>query len=900
MNKMTTEKKPTSLGERIRARKIRTKLLVIPLISILMGILIIGMTSSYLLRASLTQEMKGNGIASSARLSHQIAVNQQAVETMNTLLEEDEGLQDDLAVQVQDIVQSFGYQAIVDSLMADPDIVYTTFIDTNLIGLADGNPENIGRSYADYTGAEEALVGGEIFAAVHYYEAWDIDVYEIIYPIMVDGQVLGAINIGYSMAPVQAAIAKNILLVAGIGLIIFALLGLILYQFSNSITRPIADLKDLIGEIRLGHLDKRANSDLKDEIGQMANEMDDFADDLQNVMVATMNRISRGDVSMDIRIMDEEDQIAPSMRKMIEMIRGVIAETETLTQATVAGDLQKRADVQDFEGGYRQILQGINNTLDAMADPFRITSESIDQIGRGIIPAKIANTLQGDFYHLIENLNACIDGLSALKRGNHVLALMSQNDLSQKIEADYLGIYGEIGQGINLVHHQLSRIVIIANNIKEGDLSDIKDLKAIGKRSDEDRLVPSLIGMIENITALVDETGKMTLRAVAGDLDYRGQAAKFAGDYQRLISGFNQTLDAITGPIQEASEVLGELAQGHLNVAMVGDYAGDHAKIKNDINKTTAFLKNYVDEIKETLEELGRGNLTQEITSHYLGDFSAIKTALNDISQNLATTMSDINMAAAQVEVGSRQISDGGQAMAQGATEQASSIEELTASIEEVARATNQNAKRANGANELAIGVRENAEIGNDQMGKMTHAMAEINDSSHNISKIIKVIDDIAFQTNILALNAAIEAARAGQHGKGFAVVAEEVRALAARSAEAANQTTDLIEGSIEKVSIGNNLASLTAVSLKEILGEVDQVSQVIEAITQDSNDQASEIAQINIGLGQVAKVVQNNSATAEQSAAASEELSGQAEMLKTMVNAFKFADDFSGEKYDC
>ncbi|MBI4857290.1 MAG: MCP four helix bundle domain-containing protein [Acetobacterium woodii] len=674
---------------------------------------------------------------------------------------------------------------------------------------------------------------------------------------------------------------------------VFMVVGVLLalslgFFLSMVISRLLKKAEYMIKEIRQGHLGERLNMNSRDEIGQMSIAMDGLADDLQNVVIATMNQISEGDVSAMIEVKDDRDEISPALKKTIETIRNLISEATLLSQAGVAGKLDARGNAATFHGGYREIIEGVNATLDAVVGPVHVAADYVEKIGKGEIPDKITESYAGDFNVLKNNINACIDGMDGLTEGSRILEKMSLNDFSETIETKYSGIYGEIGNAINTVHDRFIRIVTVSTHIADGDMSDLETLKQIGKRSANDTLNPSLIRMIENIHSLVQETEKMATIAVEGDLHNRGDVDKFQGEYAKVIKGFNETLDAIIQPVIEASDTLRELSTGNLNTGMVGNYRGDHAQIKEVLNQTIAFLKAYVSEITDTLEAIGHGNLDQHITADYLGDFQAIKTALNDITSNLSTTMSDINIAASQVEMGSQQISDGGQALSQGTTEQASAIQELTASIEEVAAETKRNAMNANEANDLAMQVRSNAEVGNDQMNKMVAAMVDINESSKSISKIIKVIDDIAFQTNILALNAAVEAARAGQHGKGFAVVAEEVRSLAARSAEAAKETTGLIEGSIDRVSVGTKIADQTEESLKEILNQIQKVTDLVGSIAQASNSQASEIAQINRGIEQVSEVVQTNSATAEESAAASEELSGQAEMLKQMVDAFK------------
>lgn len=340
---------------------------------------------------------------------------------------------------------------------------------------------------------------------------------------------------------------------------------------------------------------------------------------------------------------------------------------------------------------------------------------------------------------------------------------------------------------------------------------------------------------------------------------------------------------------------LQRLARGELFCDIVVDKADQDtealyqlfSEIASDLSDGVNAIKDYINEISDVLGEMANGNMCVSISSDYKGDFITLKQSINMIAESLNSTLTEINSAAVQVAAGTIQVSSGSQTISQGATEQASSIEELSASITQIAAQTKQNAVNANKANELAMSVQTEATDGNDHMEEMQAAMSQINESSQSISKIIKVIDDIAFQTNILALNAAVEAARAGIHGKGFAVVAEEVRNLAARSASAAKETTELIEGSIRKVEVGTRIADQTAAALSGIVSSVEKAAGIVAMIAAASNEQATGIAQVDRGIEQMSQVVQTNSATAQETAAASEELSSQADLLKSMVNQF-------------
>jgi len=338
----------------------------------------------------------------------------------------------------------------------------------------------------------------------------------------------------------------------------------------------------------------------------------------------------------------------------------------------------------------------------------------------------------------------------------------------------------------------------------------------------------------------------------------------------------------VSKPIGKLLEASDKLALGDVNFDI-------QASSKDEIgNLSRAFMK-MTQSIREqavAVEKIAGGDFTTQINVRSEHDLLGMK--LTQLIERMNEMLSNISIASVQIASGSKQISDAGIAISQGATEQASAIEELTASIDEIAAQTKKSAENAVLANELAVTVESNAAEGSTQMQEMLGAMDEINVSSRNINKIIKVIDDIAFQTNILALNAAVEAARAGQHGKGFAVVAEEVRTLAGRSASAASETTEMIENSIKKAQGGTIIAQNTAQALTKIVSGIGKVAGLVGQISNDTTAQSTSIVQISQGILQIYDVVQANSATSEETAASSEELTMQADLLKDQVAQFK------------
>lgn len=604
-----------------------------------------------------------------------------------------------------------------------------------------------------------------------------------------------------------------------------------------------------------------------------------------NIAADYVDKISRGTIPEKItETMNGDFNILKNnLNECVGNINALIADAHHLAGAAVEGRLATRADLTRHQGDYKKIIDGLNKTLDSVVNPLKVTGDYIDRIGRGDIPEKITDTYLGDFNDLKNSINHCIEGLQAIVECNVVLGRLSRNDHSEKVEGRYVGIYANMAKSTNEVRERLLGVTKQINEIALGDTRELPDLRRIGKRSEEDHLLPAIIECLEAIELLINDTGMLARAADKGDLNVRADTSRHKGEYRKIVEGINTTLDSVTGPVNEALRVSKEFSEtnfsARFNPSLKVD--GDWIVFKEALNHIGVSVSLTVNKINQQVLDLASS------------------------AQEANASVEEVISGASQVAKNAAGVSTNAERGGENARQVLKAMEDLSATVQDVATKTETVSKLAIDANNLSKKGADLAKRADTGMTGITRNAADVEaivtdiaGEMERISKIVGLISDLASQTNLLALNAAIEAARAGDAGRGFAVVATEVKSLAQESRASAENIAEMI-GALERktkaaadaaadagktVKEGSVALSETLDAFNQIVRSIGEITRNVEDVASSSEEQAATVQEITASVTELTGAIQGTAREAVDAAAASEEASAAIDQIGKII----------------
>ncbi|MBU5612963.1 MCP four helix bundle domain-containing protein [Geomonas azotofigens] len=638
----------------------------------------------------------------------------------------------------------------------------------------------------------------------------------------------------------------------------------------------IADMKNMSTQHDLGDIDVQIAAEnyqgVYREMAAGVNNMVNGHIAVKKKAMACIAEFGRGNFEAELeKFPGKKAFINNTIEQVRANLKALIADANMLAEAAVAGKLATRADASKHEGDFRKIVQGVNDTLDAVIGPLNVAAEYVDRISKGDIPPRITDNYNGDFNEIKLNLNNCIDIMNNLLiEANKVVKAAADGQLDERANADlFIGGWKELVVGVNnIVTNIVNPLMVTADYVDKVAKGVIPPAIVTEYKGQYNIIKENLNAVVKMMNELLEQTDIIIKAAADGELDKRADAALFVGGWHKLVTGVNDTVTNIVNPLMVTADYVDRIAKGDMPPTIVTEYKGQYNLIKTNLN----VLIEAINKITDAAKEVSNGNLMVSLKERSSQD--ELIHALSAMVGKITEVVTEVKVAADNVASGSVQLSANAQSMSEGASQQAAAAEEASSSMEEMSANIRQNADNAQQTEKIAVKSAEDAKEGGKAVAETVQAMKDI-------AGKISIIEEIARQTNMLALNAAIEAARAGEHGKGFAVVASEVRKLAERSQVAAGEISEL---SITSVEVAERAGEM----LSAILPDIQKTAELVQEINASSKEQDTGAQQINKAIQQLDQVIQQNASASEEMASTAEELSSQSEQLQSTISFFR------------